>query len=124
MNGNHGLTEKTVAQIIDVLAGFPEVEKALLFGSRAKGTYRRGSDIDLALIGGNLNWQTAGRIDSALDDLPLPHRFSLIVFGSSTDPEVAAHIRRVGIPLFEREAATPAMNEAAPAADQIVLSHL
>ena len=118
MNGNHGLTEKTVAQIVGVLADFPEVEKALLFGSRAKGTYRRGSDIDLALIGGDLNSETAGRIDSALDDLPLPHRFSLIVFGKTTDPEVVAHIQRVGIPLFEREAATPAMNEAEAAADQ------
>ena len=108
MNRNHGLTEGVVAQIAGVLAGFPEVEKALLFGSRAKGNYRRGSDIDLALIGGDLNWQTAGRIDSALDDLLLPHGFSLIVFGSSTDPEVAAHIRRVGIPLFEREAVMPA----------------
>ena len=77
----------------------------MLFGSRAKGTYQRGSDIDLALVGDNLDWRTVGRIDSALDDLPLPYRFSLIVFGQRTDPDVAAHIRRVGIPLFEREIA-------------------
>jgi len=111
MNRNHGLTEGIVAQITGVLAGFPEVERAVLFGSRAKGTHRRGSDIDLALVGDHLDWQTAGRVDNALDDLLLPHRFSVIVFGNSTDPEVAAHIRRVGIPLFVREAATPALGD-------------
>jgi predicted nucleotidyltransferase len=103
MNAKHGLADKTVAQVVGVLAGFPEIKKAVLFGSRAKGTHKRGSDIDLALIGDNLNWRTVGRIDSALDDLPVPHRFSLVRFGKRTDPEVAAHIRRVGIPFFSRD---------------------
>jgi uncharacterized protein len=105
MNAKHGLTDKTVAQIAGVLAGFPQVERAMLFGSRAKGTHKRGSDIDLALLGGDLDLQAIGRIESALDDLPLPYRFSLVVLGARTDPAVAAHIRRVGIPLFEREIA-------------------
>lgn len=105
MNAKHGLTDKTVAQIVGVLAGFPQVERAMLFGSRAKGTHKRGSDIDLALLGGDLDWQALGRVESALDDLPLPYRFSLVILGPRTDPAVAAHIRRVGIPLFEREIA-------------------
>lgn len=102
MNAKHGLEETTVAQVVRVLAGFPEVDKAVLFGSRAKSTHKRGSDIDLALVGDALDWRTIGRIDSALDDLPVPYRFSLIRFGERTDPEVAAHVRRVGIPLFQR----------------------
>jgi predicted nucleotidyltransferase len=104
MTTNHGLTNKTLAQITGVLAAFSQVEKALLFGSRAKGTHKPGSDIDLALVGGDLDWQTLGRISGALDDLPIPYRFSLIMFSKKTDSEVAAHIRRVGIPLFERNA--------------------
>lgn len=106
MNAEHGLAKKTVAQIIAVFDDFPEVSTAVVFGSRAKGTHKRGSDIDLALVGENLDWRTAGRIDSALDDLPTPYRFSLIVIGERTDPELAAHIRRVGIPLFERAGAS------------------
>ncbi len=102
MNAEHGLEEITIARVVHVLAGFPEVEKAVLFGSRAKGTHKRGSDIDLALVGDKLDWRTVGRIDSALDDLPVPYRFSLIRFGQQTDPEVAAHIERAGIPLFQR----------------------
>ena len=49
MIARHGLSDKTVAQIGNVLARFPEVEEAVLFGSRAKGTHKLGSDIDLAL---------------------------------------------------------------------------
>jgi predicted nucleotidyltransferase len=104
VTANHGLSDKTLAQIRGVLADFPQVEKALLFGSRAKGTHKRGSDIDLALVGCNLDWETVGRISSALDDLPSPYRLSLIMFNERTDSEVAAHIRRVSICLFEKEA--------------------
>ena len=107
---NHGLTPETVAQINGVLAHFPEVERALLFGSRAKATYKRGSDIDLALVGESLDWRMLGRIDDALDDLMLPYRFSLVIYGKNTDADVAAHIQRVGVPFFEREShcGTPA----------------
>lgn len=100
---NHGLTEGTIRQITDVLKHFPQVEKATLFGSRAKGTYRPGSDIDLALVGASLDWVVIGQIYDALDDLYLPYRFSLIQFDGNTDPEVSAHILRVGIVLFERD---------------------
>ena len=107
MMEKHGLASKTLALITGVLAAFSQVEKAFLFGSRAKGTHKAGSDIDLALVGANLDWDIIGRISSALDDLPIPHRFSVIMLNERTDSEVAAHIRRVAIPLFER---TPAVS--------------
>lgn len=78
----------------------------MLFGSRAQGTHRPGSDIDLALYGEALDWREVGRLSDALDDLLLPHRFSLIRQGPSLDPAVAAHIVREGIPLFCREPTT------------------
>jgi len=102
MNARHGLTGGTMERIAGVLAQFPEVEKAVLFGSRAKGTYKPGSDIDLSLIGAALDWRTVGRIYDALDDLLLPYRFSVILFDRNTDPDVAAHIARVGVVLFQR----------------------
>jgi predicted nucleotidyltransferase len=109
MSPRHGLPEKTVSRITGVLASFPAVERAVLFGSRAKGTHKRGSDIDLSLSGTALDWRTVGRLYDALDDLMLPYRFSLIQFDANTDVDVAAHIARVGVVLFERESATKAL---------------
>lgn len=105
MNG-HGLAPQTVERIQGVLAHFPEVARAVLFGSRAKGTARSGSDIDLALYGEGLDWRVLGRIEDELDDLLLPYTFSLLRHDTRTDSEVAAHIARVGVPFYRREAAT------------------
>ncbi len=102
-SGSHGLPPATVSRIVATLERFPAVERAVLFGSRAKGTHKPGSDIDLALYGDALDWREVGRLADALDDLLLPHRFSLIRHDPALDPEVAAHIARVGIPLFVRE---------------------
>jgi len=102
MNSIHGLSEQTVSRITCVLERFPAVEKAVLFGSRAKGVHRRGSDIDLAVVGVGLNWRVLGKIEDALDDLLLPYKFSLIIYNDNTEPAVAAHIRRVGCSFYER----------------------
>ncbi len=68
---NHGLTSETADRIRSVLARFPQVEKAVLYGSRAKGNYKRGSDIDLTLFGSGLNASVLSQISSGLDDLQL-----------------------------------------------------
>lgn len=103
MKAGHGLSEAALARIREVLSRVPSLERALLFGSRAKGTHRPGSDIDLALVGAALDWRTVGRLYDDLYDLLLPQRFSLVVLDDSTDADVAEHIRRVGIPVFARE---------------------
>lgn len=100
----HGLSEETMAQIVEVLARFPQVETAELFGSRAKGTHKAGSDIDLALTGSELDWRMVGRISTAFDDSKLPYHFSLVVLNARTDPDVAAHIKRVGVPIYQHAA--------------------
>ena len=66
MNG-HGLSRQTVQLIQGVLIHFPEVSSAVLFGSRAKGTARLGSDIDLALYGEGIDWRVLGRIEDELN---------------------------------------------------------
>lgn len=98
----HGLSADTVAQIREVFSRFPEVEKAVLYGSRAKGNARPGSDIDLALFGSRLTQRKAGQIDDALDDLLLPYRFDLSIFTRITHSDLVDHIRRVGVALYER----------------------
>ena len=99
---NHGLSASTVDRIQGVLKRYPTVEKALLYGSRAKGTHRPGSDIDLTLCGGGLNFSLLTRIDNDLDDLLLPYQIDLSLMSSLTHPALLDHIRRVGVALYER----------------------
>ena len=105
---NHGLSEPAEERIRGVLAHFPEVEKAVLYGSRAEGTHRPGSDIDLTLYGSGLGQSLLARIDEELDDLLLPYQMDLLLFASLTHPALLDHIRRVGVVLYERSPVTHA----------------
>ena len=102
---SHGLTTTTVERLQSVLAHYPEVETAVLYGSRAKGTHRPGSDIDLTLCGNDLNHTLLTRIDNELDDLLLPYQIDLSLMSSLSHPALLDHIRRVGVVLYEKNAA-------------------
>ncbi len=100
---SYGLSAATIARIQGVLARFGEVEKALLYGSRAKGNYRAGSDIDLTLYGPALNFDLLGAIASELDDLLLPYTIDLSIFEQLGNPDLREHIERVGVVFYERQ---------------------
>lgn len=97
-----GLSEEVIAQIGEVLARYPEVDSALIYGSRAKGEFKKGSDIDLTLIGSNLNHDLHLTISGELDDLMLPHTIDLSLFAEIKNPHLLAHIERVGEVLYDR----------------------
>jgi len=99
----YGLSERTMAQICMVLAQYPAVERAVLYGSRAKGNYKPGSDIDLTLFGVGLTPGLCATIADALEDLLLPYTIDLSVFAELKHPELEAHIQRIGVVFFERE---------------------
>jgi predicted nucleotidyltransferase len=102
---NHELPAAVLKQIQTVLSHYPSVKKAVLYGSRAKGTNKPGSDIDLTLMGEGLDASCLGRIDDELEELLLPWRFDLSLFDQLTHAELIAHIRRVGKVLYERHGA-------------------
>jgi predicted nucleotidyltransferase len=105
MMARFGLKESTIEKICVVFAGYPQVEKAILYGSRAKGNYKNGSDIDLTLDGGpDLTLNVLYRIMDELDDLLLPYMIDLSILASITDPDVVDHIQRVGIVFYEKAA--------------------
>jgi len=105
MTTRFGLQETTIERIRAVLERHPQVHRAILYGSRAKGNYRHGSDIDLTLVGGQeLTMDVLVRIIDELDDLLLPHTFDISLHRDIADPDVLDHIRRVGVVFYERTA--------------------
>jgi predicted nucleotidyltransferase len=102
----HGLPTDVVRKITAVLTRYPQVESATLYGSRAKGNYKNGSDIDLTLHGDeNLTLSVVYRILDDLDDLLLPYTIDLSIFHNIADPAVIDHIQRVGVPFYEKDTA-------------------
>ena len=99
-----GLSEATIGHIQVVLARFVEVDKAVLYGSRAMGNYRAGSDIDLTLYGPALSFDQLGQIANELDDLLLPYTIDLSIFSQLSHPELREHIERVGQVFCVRQA--------------------
>jgi predicted nucleotidyltransferase len=97
-----GLTEATVEKIRGVFAGFPAIEKAVLYGSRAKGNFKTGSDIDLTLYGEALTSDLCSTIASELDDLLLPYTIDLSIFDELNHAQLREHIERVGVVFYER----------------------
>ena len=103
-----GLKDDTIAKIQGVFASHPQVDKAVLYGSRAKGNYRNGSDIDLTLQGGpDLTLSVLYRIVYELDDLLLPYIIDLSIFKDIGDPDLIEHIQRVGVTFYDRREHIP-----------------
>ena len=97
----YGLSEETLARIVDVLRAYPSVQKAILYGSRAKGNFKHGSDIDITLIGNEINLTILGKIEWEMDDLLLPYTFDLSIFHHIDNTELIEHINRIGIVIYE-----------------------
>lgn len=98
----YGLPDTAIEKINAVFASFPEVKKVVLYGSRAKGDYKPGSDIDLTMHGAALDTSLCGDIADKLDELLLPYMIDLSVFAYLKHPELEAHIERVGVVFYER----------------------
>ena len=97
-----GLTEETITSIGKVFADYPQVETVQLYGSRAKGNYRHGSDIDLTLVGPNLDLKQLNRIDNDIDDILLPYTFDLSIKAHISNLELLEHIKRVGKIFYQK----------------------
>lgn len=99
----YGLSDQTLQKIQDVFMRYPQVEEAVLYGSRARGDYKNGSDIDLTLHGGDaLTHTILSRIANDLDDQLLPYTIDLSIFKNIRNPEMVDQIERVGVALYQR----------------------
>ncbi len=100
-----GLSTQILAAVIAIFAGLEKIYRVRIFGSRALGRYRPGSDIDLAVEGQDIDLNYILEIHLKLEALMLPYRFDIVDFNNlNQDDKLKEHIDRVGLVLFERKA--------------------
>jgi len=97
-----GLSDKTLAVIHRIFEQEPGIQKAILYGSRAKGTYKNGSDIDLTLVGSTLTEAVRAKVAAALDESSIPYQVDLSILDQIANENLVAHIQRVGLVFYER----------------------
>lgn len=103
---HYGLKPHIIEQINSVFAHYPQIETVILYGSRAKGNFRYGSDIDLTIKGEDLTLSQLLKIENELDDLLLPYKIDLSLLEKIKDADLLDHIRRVGIVFYQRNSVT------------------
>ncbi len=91
-----GLSPDVIRNIKKEFSKFPQIEKVILYGSRAKGNYKDGSDIDVTLIGKNLNLKTVYALEEFLEALYLPYSFDISIFTQIDNDDLIEHILNVG----------------------------
>lgn len=99
----YGLKKESIEKVNRIFAQYDKIEEVILYGSRAKGNYKPGSDIDLTLKGKELNLKLLNKISLELDDLLLPYTFDLSIYHHIKQPDLIDHIVRVGKVFYKGE---------------------
>lgn len=102
-----GLKPDDITLIVEVLRRHLDVQEAIVFGSRAMGNYKPGSDVDIALKG-NLSPETPCEISVELNErLPLPYKFDVVAYAAISHEPLAEHIDSYGKVLYKRSIKIP-----------------
>lgn len=98
-----GLPDETRLAMQRVFARYPEIQKVVIYGSRAKGNYRPGSDIDLTLLGEAIDNTILSKVLVDLDDLNTPYLMDVSIFKQLSSADLIEHIERVGQVFYSRD---------------------
>ena len=98
----YGLIDTQIAEIKNIFVQHPDVVQVFIYGSRVKGNYKPGSDIDLAFTGTVINSTVLNKINISLDDLLLPYKYDLTIFDKIFNDDLIAHIKRAGIIIYDK----------------------
>ncbi len=99
-----GLTIDEINEIVKTITSFKEVEKIILFGSRAMGNHKPGSDVDLCICGDNISTQMVTKISYMLNqETVLPYFFDVISHKTIDNDALLKHIAEEGVVMWERE---------------------
>lgn len=102
-NGDRfGLSESNLRELYDILSSMPHIEEAIIFGSRARGDYKNGSDVDLSLKGRDLTFHDLAVLDDKLYCSYIPYFFDTNDYSRLTNPDLISSIDRDGKVLYKR----------------------
>ena len=100
MKNNFGLRDTDLITIKGILTKYPQIQHALIFGSRAKGNYKTGSDVDIALKG-ILDFNVLSQISYFLnEETSMPYKFDILIYETIQEPALKDHIDRVGVEFY------------------------
>ena len=98
-----GLLDRDINYIKVALGKFEEIERAVVFGSRSMGNYKKGSDIDLAVIGENITKDTIFQLNEYLnEEYPIPYFFDLINYSQINNEKLIHHINYMGKEIYKK----------------------
>lgn len=91
-----GLQQKDINKINSVFKNYNQIQQFVIYGSRAKGNYKNGSDIDFTIIENDLTFTQLLEIENKLDDLLLPYKIDLSQKRNIENQNLIEHINRIG----------------------------
>lgn len=98
-----GIDESIIEDIVNVIRKYKEVTKAVIFGSRARGDYKKASDIDIALFGDNLTNTINTKIFFEIDELYMPYKVDLINFNTlGKENKIRENILKEGVEIYAK----------------------
>jgi uncharacterized protein len=100
---NYGIPESSMNMITQMMQSRKEIEKAIIFGSRAIGNYKNGSDVDIAIFGDGITLEIVSEVSVKLnEELPLPYYFDILHYGSIKHEALKKHIDDFGKVFYSR----------------------
>ncbi|QOJ20885.1 MAG: nucleotidyltransferase domain-containing protein [Gammaproteobacteria bacterium] len=98
-----GLSPATLEKLNTVFAQHDAIDSVLIYGSRAKGNFRAGSDIDLTIKGDEISFTEFMQIEDQIDDLMLPYTVDLSQYYQLENTDLVAHIDRIGVAIYNKK---------------------
>ena len=96
----YGLNDEEMKMMHDIFAQTVNIDKVILYGSRAKGTYKPFSDVDITLVGDQLTEEDLTDVMFRLEESSLPYFCDVSLFKNLSSPDLISHIRRMGKTIY------------------------
>ena len=99
-----GLSDKSMEIIRRIYSQFPQIESVILYGSRAKGNFKPGSDIDMTIVADpTFDFSALAKVNAMFHESSLPYLYDISDFSKLTNPDLIEHIKRCGKVIYGEE---------------------